>query len=88
MLFGASTLSSIPLAKLDPPSSFRLRGESRAAPPRLASLSTVRRLAERPGAVALLVVLGGQYVLIGGLDLLYVVLAADRCTSRHRDRAC
>ncbi|MEY2415889.1 MAG: hypothetical protein QOH53_1223 [Ilumatobacteraceae bacterium] len=76
-LFGASTLSSIPLSKLDPPTSFMIRGEPRTAP-RLASLSTVRRLAERPGAIALLVVLGGQYVLIGGLDLLYVVLAADQ----------
>jgi hypothetical protein len=77
-LFGASALSSIPLAKLDPPISFMLRGEPGAARSRLASLSTVRRLAERPGAIALLVVLGGQYVLIGGLDLLYVVLAADQ----------
>jgi hypothetical protein len=76
-LFGASTLSSVPLAKLDPPASFMLGGESRASS-RRASLSTVRRLAERPGAIALLVVLGGQYVLIGGLDLLYVVLAADQ----------
>jgi Cyclic nucleotide-binding domain len=77
-LFGASTLSSIPLAKLDPPTSFMLPGEPSAAPSHLASLSTFRRLAERPGAIALLVVLGGQYILIGGLDLLYVVLAADQ----------
>ena len=77
-LLVASTFCSVPLAKLDPPTSFVLHGASMAASSRRVSLSTVRRLAARPGAIALLIVIGGQYVLVGGLDLLYVVLAADQ----------
>lgn len=77
-LLVASTLCSIPLAKLDPPISFMLQGSPKAASAGRVSLSTVRRLAERPGAIALLFVTGGQYVLVGGLDLLYVVLATDQ----------
>jgi hypothetical protein len=74
-LLVGSTVCSVPLAKLDPPASFMSSRESTAEG---ASLSAVRRLAERPGAVALLIVIAGQYVLVGGLDLLYVVLAADQ----------
>jgi predicted MFS family arabinose efflux permease len=77
-LLVASTLCSIPLTKLDPPTSFMLQGSSHAASSRRVSMSTVRRLAARPGAIALLLVIAGQYVLVGGLDLLYVVLATDQ----------
>ena len=77
-LLVASTLLSLPLAKLDPPTSFMVAGARRAASSGRVSLSAVRRLAERPGAIALLIVIGGQYVVVGGLDLLYVVLATDQ----------
>jgi hypothetical protein len=77
VLVAASAWTSIPLVQLDPPSSFvdggRSHAESRAIAP-----SPVRRLARRPGALALLIVLGGQYLLIGGLDLLFVVMASDQ----------
>ncbi|MEP7114705.1 MAG: cyclic nucleotide-binding domain-containing protein, partial [Ilumatobacteraceae bacterium] len=77
-LLVGSTLCSIPLAKLDPPASFMTNRVTAAVSMTRMSLSAVRRLAERPGAIALLIVIAGQYVLVGGLDLLYVVLAADR----------
>ena len=77
-LLVASTLCSIPLAKLDPPTSFVVHGTPRSASSRRVSFATVRRLAERPGSIALLIVIGGQYILVGGLDLLYVVLATDQ----------
>src|SRR4029077_12474458 len=76
-LLAASTVLSAPLAKLDPPASFVLDRDSTLKSKRML-VSSVRRLAERPGAIALLVVVGGQYILVGGLDLLYVVLAVDR----------
>jgi MFS family permease len=40
-------------------------------------VKALRGLASQRGASTLLLVLGGQFVLIGGLDLLYVVLAFD-----------
>ena len=43
---------------------------------RLASRS-LRAMRERPGASEVLAVAGGQYVLIGSLDLVFVVLAGD-----------
>ncbi|MEO8265431.1 MAG: cyclic nucleotide-binding domain-containing protein [Ilumatobacteraceae bacterium] len=77
-LLVGSTLWSIPLAKLDPPKSFMTHRIATEVSVSRMSLSAVRRLAERPGAIALLIMIAGQYVLVGGLDLLYVVLAADQ----------
>ncbi|MCU1501852.1 MAG: transporter [Ilumatobacteraceae bacterium] len=78
VLVAVSTLCCIPLAELDPPFDAALREPSIADPLHRVSLVAVKRLAERPGALALLGVLGGQYVLIGGLDLLVVVLATEQ----------
>lgn len=76
-LLVGSALWSVPLARLDPPTSFmNLRAADASS--RRSSLWAFRRLAERPGVVALLIVIAGQYILVGGLDLLYVVLATDQ----------
>lgn len=59
----------------------RLPADLPAGPAHDRAAATLRRalagLRRRPGALGLLAVLAGQYVLIGGLDLLYVVLALD-----------
>lgn len=67
----------LPLVKLDP------GDEAPAAPQRDGSrtralVDGVRVLSQRKGALQLLGVLGGQYIVIGALDLVYVVLAAER----------
>ncbi len=77
-LLVASLLLSVPFAELDPPSSFIPHRASRSTSSPRVSFAIARRLAARPGVIALLVVIGGQYVLVGGLDLLYVVLATDQ----------
>ncbi len=63
-----------PLARMEPP-----KGESTR--PRLrhvrSIIGSLRSLTQRRGVRTLLIVTGGQYVVIGALDLLYVVLAAD-----------
>ncbi len=41
-------------------------------------LRGIKALRKRPGATAVLAVAGGQYVLVGALDLIVVVLAIDR----------
>ena len=78
VLVATSAWTSLPLARLDPPASFVLDVSPSAASPSRVGRSPIRRLAARPGAASLLVVLGGQYVLIGGLDLLFVVMATDQ----------
>jgi predicted MFS family arabinose efflux permease len=78
VLVALSTMCCIPLADLDPPFDAAPHQPSTADPLQHVSRSTLKRLAERPGALALLAVLGGQYVLIGGLDLLFVELATDQ----------
>ena len=69
-------LVTLPLVKLDP-------GDDAPAVPRRdgsrtrALVEGIRALSQRKGALQLLSVLGGQFVLIGALDLIYVVLAAE-----------
>jgi Cyclic nucleotide-binding domain/Major Facilitator Superfamily len=70
-------LVTLPLVGLDPSAA------SQPAPEREGSrtgalVDGVRALSQRKGALQLLTVLGGQYVLIGALDLLYVVLATEK----------
>jgi predicted MFS family arabinose efflux permease len=72
-----STLCTAPLVRLDPPLPVTSHPLPRPSSSRML-LAGARRLADKPGAAALLLVLGGEYALIGGLDLLYVVLAADQ----------
>ncbi len=72
----SSTFVTTPLTRLDPPPA--TPGPDRPRRSRGRRLvDDTRRLARSRGVAALLVVLGGQYVLIGGLDLAYVVLATD-----------
>jgi Major Facilitator Superfamily/Cyclic nucleotide-binding domain len=68
-----AAVSTLPLIQLDPPPSQFADDEPTSARLREA----VRALARRPGAISLLAVLAGQYVLIGALDLLYVILAVE-----------
>lgn len=66
--------SSVPASIFDDPSLTTVRHTRRA----LASLvACLRSLATRPASLLLLIVLGAQYVLVGALDLLYVILAVD-----------
>lgn len=70
-------VATLPLIRLDPgpdATVARVRAGSRTG----ALVDGIRSLAERKGALPLLAVLGGQYVLIGGLDLVYVVLANEQ----------
>ena len=73
-LAGIGFTLTLPLARMDPP-----KGEGARA--RLLDVGSIagsmRSLTERRGVPTLLIVMGGQFVLIGALDLLYVVLAAD-----------
>lgn len=66
----------VPLIRLDP-------GDAAVAPrdehgSRIGALvDGLRALGQRKGALQLLAVLGGQYVLVGALDLIFVVLATE-----------
>jgi MFS family permease len=78
---GLSTIALVltaSLVRLDPP---RLTAPAPSGGPgrrpTVRLVDNARRLLEQPGSLSLLAVLGGQYVLVGGLDLLYVILAAD-----------
>ncbi|MEQ1874449.1 MAG: cyclic nucleotide-binding domain-containing protein [Ilumatobacteraceae bacterium] len=66
---------TLPLIRLDPKSAqgHPVRHGSRTG----ALVEGIRALAQRKGALQLMSVLGGQYVLIGALDLIYVVLATE-----------
>lgn len=66
---------TLPLIRLDPKTAdgHPTRHGSRTS----ALVDGVRALGQRKGALQLLTVLGGQYVLIGALDLIYVVLATE-----------
>lgn len=69
-------VATFPLIRLDPGPDVivaRARAGSRTG----ALVQGIRSLAERKGALPLLAVLGGQFVLIGALDLVYVVLANE-----------
>jgi predicted MFS family arabinose efflux permease len=68
------TALTVPLIRLDPPP---LPAGLQVDAPTTSLIGSVRGLAERPGAISLLTVLGGQYVLIGALDMLYVILAVE-----------
>jgi Cyclic nucleotide-binding domain/Major Facilitator Superfamily len=61
--------------RIDPPSIID-ESVTRVGPLALAARS-LRAIGERPGASGVLAVAGGQYVLIGSLDLVFVVLAGD-----------
>jgi MFS family permease len=71
-LIGA--VSTVPLLRLDPPA---VQNDVEVPAQSGSLVGSVRGLAERPGAISLLTVLSGQYVLIGALDLLYVILAVE-----------
>lgn len=69
-------LVTLPLVRLDPGTAAQpspQRDGSRTG----ALVDGLRALSQRKGALQLLSMLGGQYVLIGALDLLYVVLATE-----------
>lgn len=73
-LLGASV--TLPLARLDPGAAMPTSAEHTGS--RMAALlEGGRALGRRSGALQLLAVLGGQYVLIGALDLIFVVLATE-----------
>jgi hypothetical protein len=72
----SSTVATAPLARLDPPPVVPAPDRPRRSRGRRL-VDDTRRLARSGGVAALLVVLSGQYVLIGGLDLIYVILATD-----------
>ena len=57
----------------DPPST----GETSDEGPLRSSLTAARALRRRPGAFGVLAVAGGQFFLVGALDLIIVVAAAD-----------
>jgi Cyclic nucleotide-binding domain len=70
------TSVTVSLVKLDPGAAAQPATE-RAGSRTRALVDGVRALGQRKGALQLLAVLGGQYVLIGSLDLIYVVLATE-----------
>jgi len=69
-----SAVAMATLVRLDPPRGEAFQDES---PPSHSLRRSVRDLSERPGAISLLAVLAGEHVLVGALDLLYVILAVD-----------
>ena len=73
-LNGVGFILTLPLARMDPP-----KGESTGLqlPDVRSIVGGLRSLTHRRGVPTLLIVTGGQYVLVGALDLLYVLLAAD-----------
>ncbi len=76
-LAALALLVTLPLVRLDPgPGAQPALGREGSRTGAL--IDGVRALSQRKGAVPLLSVLGGQYVLIGALDLLYVVLATEK----------
>ena len=74
-LAALALLVTVPLVKLDPGASDQTarRKGSRTG----ALVDGMRILSQRKGALQLLTMLGGQFVLIGALDLIYVVLATE-----------
>lgn len=75
-----ATVVTAPLARLDQPPIVHTAQRSRIgnhANVVNALFDSGRTLSERPGARSLVAVLGAQFVLIGALDLLYVVLAFE-----------
>ena len=78
-LTGASTLAIVRLHRADPPAVFRHGHDgSPTNPPRLAMLRHgIREIARRRGICALLIVLAAEHLLIGGLDVIYIVFAID-----------
>lgn len=70
-------IATLPLIRLDGRASdTRLAHHSGARTRALAN--GLRALSQRSGALALLAVIGGQYLMIGALDLIFVVLATEQ----------
>ena len=77
-----SAISAIPLVRLERPASDRHDAIRHDAIRRWRRghrelFDGVRALRAKSGGISLLLVLAGQYVMVGGLDLTYVVLAVD-----------
>ena len=72
-----AALATLPLGRRQIPDAPDLDEVRRTVRPFSALAGCVRRLAASRASLLLLVVLSGQYVLVGALDLIYVVLAVD-----------
>lgn len=70
------TLMSAGLGRGEPQTARRPDGEELVGATRLV-IQSIKRLRERRGATGVLAVAGGQYLLIGSLDLIVVVLANE-----------